>query len=124
MSAELLQEESLRDIGTDYKYGFHDTEDYIFKSGRGLTKELVTKISTMKKEPEWMLKFRLRALDIYNKKPMPTWGNCKLLNSIDFENIFYYIKPSEKQEKTGTKFPKASRTRSTDWAFLKPNANF
>lgn len=105
MSAELLQEESLRDIGTDYKYGFHDTEDYIFKSGRGLTKELVTKISTMKKEPEWMLKFRLRALDIYNKKPMPTWGNCKLLNSIDFENIFYYIKPSEKQEKDWNEVP-------------------
>jgi hypothetical protein len=49
-------------IGTDYQYGFHDKEDYIFKSGRGLTREIVTKISEMKKEPEWMLKFRLRAL--------------------------------------------------------------
>jgi Fe-S cluster assembly protein SufB len=105
MSAELLQEETLRDIGADYKYGFHDTEDYIFKSGRGLTKELVTKISTMKNEPEWMLKFRLRALDIYKKKPMPTWGNCKMLNDIDFENIFYYIKPSEKQEKDWNEVP-------------------
>jgi Fe-S cluster assembly protein SufB len=105
MSAELLQEETLRDIGTDYKYGFHDTEDYIFKSGRGLTKELVTKISTMKNEPEWMLQFRLRALEIYKKKPMPTWGNCKMLNDIDFENIFYYIKPSEKQEKNWDEVP-------------------
>src|SRR5258708_38652781 len=98
MSAELAQEKTLRELGTDYKYGFRDEEDYIFKSGRGLTKELVCKISQMKNEPEWMLKFRLRALDIFNKKPMPTWGNCKLLNDIDFQNIFYYIKPSEKQE--------------------------
>lgn len=86
-------------IGNDYKYGFSDKEDYIFKSGRGLTREIVEKISSMKNEPEWMLKFRLRALDIFNKKPMPTWGNCGLLNDIDFENIFYYIKPSQKQEK-------------------------
>ncbi len=86
-------------IGNDYKYGFSDKEDYIFKSGRGLTREIVEKISAMKNEPEWMLKFRLRALDIFNKKPMPTWGNCGLLNDIDFENIFYYIKPSQKQEK-------------------------
>ncbi|MBA4079555.1 MAG: Fe-S cluster assembly protein SufB, partial [Cyanobacteria bacterium PR.023] len=85
-------------IGNDYKYGFSDKEDYIFKSGRGLTREIVEKISAMKNEPEWMLKFRLRALDIFNKKPMPTWGNCGLLNDIDFENIFYYIKPSQKQE--------------------------
>jgi len=88
----------LEGIGNDYKYGFSDKEDYIFKSGRGLTREIVEKISSMKNEPEWMLKFRLRALDIFNKKPMPTWGNCGLLNDIDFENIFYYIKPSEKQE--------------------------
>src|SRR5271170_310022 len=99
MSTELAQNASLQELGTDYKYGFHDEEDYIFKSGRGLTKELVSKISTMKNEPEWMLKFRLRALDLFNKKPMPTWANSDLLNSIDFQNIFYYIKPSEKQEK-------------------------
>jgi Fe-S cluster assembly protein SufB len=98
MSAELAQEQALQGIGADYKYGFHDKEDYIFKSGRGLTEEIVTKISTMKNEPEWMLKFRLRALDLFRKKPMPTWANSELLNSIDFQNIFYYIKPSERQE--------------------------
>ena len=101
MSAELSQQENLRNVGNDYKYGFNDVEDYSFKSGRGLTKELVAKISQMKNEPEWMLKYRLRALDIFLKKPMPTWGNTKLLEDIDFDNIFYYIKPSEKQ--------------STDW---------
>jgi Fe-S cluster assembly protein SufB len=105
MSAELTQEKALRDLGTDYKYGFRDEEDYIFKSGRGLTKELVTKISNMKNEPEWMLNFRLRALALFNKKPMPTWGNSKLLNDIDFQNIFYYIKPSEKGEKNWEDVP-------------------
>src|SRR5262249_49520200 len=92
---------SIKDVGTDYKYGFSDVEKYAFKSQRGLTPEIVTQISKMKNEPEWMLEFRLRSLEIFRKKPMPNWGNSKLLNAIDFDNIFYYIKPSEKQ--------------STDW---------
>ncbi|MBX9937804.1 MAG: Fe-S cluster assembly protein SufB [Candidatus Obscuribacterales bacterium] len=96
---------ALEGIGTDYKYGFHDEEDYVFKSGRGLTKEIVTKISQMKKEPQWMLDFRLKAFDIFMKKPMPTWGNCDLLNGIDFQNIFYYIKPSMKGEKNWEDVP-------------------
>lgn len=100
-----LQSTRLEDIGNDYKYGFRDEEDYVFKSGRGLTPEIVRSISKMKNEPEWMLNFRLRALDIFNKKPMPTWGNCKLLNDIDFANIYYYIKPSEKQEKNWDDVP-------------------
>ncbi|MBS1991404.1 MAG: Fe-S cluster assembly protein SufB [Cyanobacteria bacterium SZAS LIN-3] len=111
MSADLafeppsLDSSSIDDIGTDYKYGFSDTEDYVFKSGRGLTREIVCKISEMKKEPEWMLKFRLRALDIFLKKPMPTWGNCGLLNDIDFDNIYYYIKPSQNSEKSWDDVP-------------------
>ncbi|MBN8658848.1 MAG: Fe-S cluster assembly protein SufB [Candidatus Obscuribacter phosphatis] len=96
---------ALEGIGTDYKYGFRDEEDYVFKSGRGLTKEIVTKISQMKKEPQWMLDFRLKAFDIFMKKPMPTWGNCDLLNDIDFQNIFYYIKPSIKGEKNWEDVP-------------------
>lgn len=105
MSAELAYDQKIREIGTDYKYGFRDKEDYIFKSGRGLTHELVTEISRMKNEPDWMLKFRLRALAIFLKKPMPTWGNTELLNAIDFQNIFYYIKPSEKGEKSWDEVP-------------------
>jgi Fe-S cluster assembly protein SufB len=107
MSAELTRNAMLHEVGADYdqKYGFSDKEDYTFKSGRGLTSEIVTKISQMKNEPEWMLKFRLRALDIFHKKPMPTWGNTKLLNDIDFQNIFYYIKPSEKQGKNWDEVP-------------------
>ncbi len=103
MSTELAKspannnELDVHQIGTDYKYGFSDKEDYIFKSGRGLTKEIVEYISRIKKEPQWMLDFRLKALDIFLKKPMPNWGNTELLNDIDFQNIFYYIRPSEKQ---------------------------
>ena len=81
----------------DYsKYGFSDKEDYVFKAKRGLSKEIVEEISRMKNEPEWMLKIRLKALEEFYKKPMPQWGAN--LNTIDFDNIFYYIKPSSKTE--------------------------
>lgn len=105
MSTELAPKVDVNDINTDYKYGFSDKEDYIFKSGRGLTPEIVKYISSIKKEPQWMLDFRLKALDIFLKKPMPKWGNTKLLNEIDFQNIFYYIKPSEKQGKNWDEVP-------------------
>jgi Fe-S cluster assembly protein SufB len=87
----------------DYQYGFHDKEDYFFKSERGLTREVVAGISKMKDEPEWMLDFRLRAYDHYVKRPMPTWGGN--LADIDFDNIFYYIRPTEKQGKTWDEVP-------------------
>ncbi len=105
MSAELVQHQTIQEIGSDYKYGFADKEDYIFKSGRGLTEEIVRTISKMKNEPEWMLAFRLRALAIFKKKPMPRWGNCGMLDGIDFENIYYYIKPSERGEKSWDEVP-------------------
>ncbi len=89
----------------DYKYGFHDDVESVFTSGRGLTRNLVEQISAMKKEPEWMLKFRLKALDIYEKKPMPSWGNTKLLKLLDFDNIRYYVRPSEKTEKNWDDVP-------------------
>ncbi|HEY9731839.1 MAG TPA: Fe-S cluster assembly protein SufB [Drouetiella sp.] len=106
MSAELIHDQSIGNIGNDYsQYGFQDKEDYVFKSGRGLTREIVEKISSMKNEPEWMLKYRLRALDIFLKKPMPKWGNCGLLDSIDFENIFYFVRSSERSEKSWDDVP-------------------
>jgi Fe-S cluster assembly protein SufB len=88
---------------TDYQYGFHDVEDYKFKSGRGLTREMVEQISAMKNEPDWMLQFRLKALEIFLRKPMPTWGAD--LSEIDFDNIHYYVKPSEKTEKSWDDVP-------------------
>ncbi len=87
----------------DYQFGFHDEEDYFFKSERGLTRETVINISKMKDEPEWMLDFRLKAYDHFLKRPMPEWGGD--LSGIDFDNIFYYIRPSEKQGKTWDEVP-------------------
>jgi len=82
------------DLTKDYKYGFSDPEQYAFKSRRGLDREIVEQISAFKHEPDWMLQFRLRALDIFLKKPMPTWPAADL-SEIDFQNIFYYVRPSE-----------------------------
>src|SRR4051794_34141632 len=84
-----------QDLTKDYKYGFSDPEQYAFKSRRGLDREVVEQISAYKQEPEWMLQFRLRALDIFQRKPMPTWPAADL-SEIDFQNIFYYVRPSEK----------------------------
>jgi Fe-S cluster assembly protein SufB len=83
-----------QDLSKDYKYGFSDPEQNFFKSRRGLDEEVVRQISAHKKEPEWMLQFRLKALDIFRKKPMPSWPAANLAE-IDFENIFYYVRPFE-----------------------------
>jgi len=83
----------MQEVQTDYRYGFHDPENYVFKSGRGLSREVVEQISEMKGEPEWMRQFRLKSLEYFNRRPMPNWGAD--LSTIDFGNIFYYVKPSE-----------------------------
>ena len=57
-----------------YLYGFHDDVENVFTSGRGLTRKLIEEISAMKGEPQWMRDFRLKSLEIFEKKPMPTWG--------------------------------------------------
>src|SRR6266550_345362 len=83
-----------QDLTKDYQYGFHDPEQYSFKSRRGLDREVVEQISAHKQEPEWMLQFRLRALEIFQRKPMPTWPSADL-SAIDFDNIFYYLRPTD-----------------------------
>ena len=96
----------LKGLGKDYEYGFHDsTAGYTFQSGRGLTRDIVERISDMKKEPAWMREFRLSSLDIFNKKPMPTWGNTQALGDIQFDNIHYYMKPTDKQGRTWEEVP-------------------
>src|SRR5215218_3148047 len=90
-------------IGNDYKYGFHDEENYFFKSGRGLSPELVASISEHKNEPEWMRKFRLKSLEYFLARPLPEWGGD--LSGIDFESIFYYIRPTEKQANSWEELP-------------------
>jgi Fe-S cluster assembly protein SufB len=97
--------EIVQGIGSDYaiKYGFHADEDYFFKSGRGLSHELVDAISSHKDEPDWMRKFRHKSLDYFLARPLPQWGGN--LNDIDFDNIFYYIKPTEKQASSWEDLP-------------------
>jgi Fe-S cluster assembly protein SufB len=90
-------------IGNDYKYGFRDEENYVFKSERGLTREVVEAISDHKNEPDWMRKFRLKSLEYFEARPLPEWGGD--LTQIDFENIYYYIKPTEKQAKSWEDLP-------------------
>src|SRR5438105_14244299 len=89
---------------TEYQYGFHDDNKPIFKSKRGLNRAVVEEISHMKNEPDWMRKFRLRALEMYERRPMPNWGSA-LLHEIDFDNIYYYLKPSEGQSRSWDDVP-------------------
>jgi len=91
------------DIVEEYKYGFSDPEDYVFKSKKGLNAEIVEEISTMKGEPHWMRDFRLKALDYFNKRPMPTWGAS--LDEIDFNDIFYYVKASSENQRSWEDVP-------------------
>ncbi|KAA0944183.1 Fe-S cluster assembly protein SufB [Sporosarcina sp. ANT_H38] len=90
------------DIG-DYKYGFADKDVSIFRSERGLTKEIVEEISGMKDEPKWMLDYRLKSLEMFYKMPMPQWGGD--LNSLKFDEITYYVKPSEGAERSWDEVP-------------------
>jgi len=90
------------DIG-EYKYGFQDRDVSVFRTERGLTKAVVEEISRMKNEPEWMLEERLKALEIFYDKPMPQWGGD--LSELDFDEIIYYVKPSEKQGRTWDEVP-------------------
>ncbi len=77
------------------KYGFHDEEQHVFKSRKGLDAEIVKQISDLKGEPQWMLDYRLKALEIFQKKPMPTWGGD--VGQIDFQDIYYYVKPTKQE---------------------------
>jgi Fe-S cluster assembly protein SufB len=99
----LTETEVVGGIKGEYKYGFHDPEDYFFKSGRGLSHELVAAISEHKNEPQWMRDFRLKSLDYFLARPLPEWGGN--VAEIDFDNIFYYIRPTENQAKSWEDLP-------------------
>jgi Fe-S cluster assembly protein SufB len=89
----------------DYRHGFHDAENYVFKSDKGLTREIVERISEMKGEPEWMREFRLKAYELFLSKPMPTWGDTALLSEIDFGNIHYFVKSTDRTERSWDDVP-------------------
>jgi Fe-S cluster assembly protein SufB len=87
-------EEIIASIGA-YGYGWHDPDDAGATARRGLDEEVVRNISALKDEPEWMLKTRLKALRLFERKPMPTWGSD--LSGIDFDQIKYFVRSTEKQ---------------------------
>jgi Fe-S cluster assembly protein SufB len=107
MAETLNENQSIANLGDDYavKYGFKDPEEYFHKGAKGVSHEVVEMISRLKKEPDWMRKFRHEALDIFLAKPMPRWGNSALLDTIDFDDIYYYIRPMEFQGRSWDDVP-------------------
>lgn len=89
----------------DYKYGFKTETKSVMDTGKGLTEKIVKEISDIKEEPEWMQTFRLTSHETFLTKPNPTWGPD--LSGVDFENITYYIKPSERSEHSWDDVPEA-----------------
>src|SRR3954463_412743 len=102
----IAEQQGLHGINADYteKYGFHDPENYLFKAPKGLTRELVEQISEFKNEPEWMLEFRLKALDHFLSRPQPTWGS-PMLADVYYDDIHYFVRASEKSSKTWDDVP-------------------
>jgi Fe-S cluster assembly protein SufB len=90
------------DIG-DYKFGFSYPDESVFKTRKGLDEAVVNAISDHKNEPDWMRQFRLQSLRAFNAKSMPNWGGD--LSDLDFEDIFYYAKPSNKKYETWDDVP-------------------
>ncbi|HJP40984.1 MAG TPA: Fe-S cluster assembly protein SufB [Dehalococcoidia bacterium] len=91
------------------KYGFFDEEDALFKANKGLTPEIVNLISDMKKEPDWMRKFRLRSLDLFQKSRDPRWAPDNGLDRIDFANIHYFVRATDRDERSWEDVPEYIR---------------
>ena len=97
------------DLGA-YKLGWHDVEYNEFKPAKGLNESIIRQMSEMKKEPKWMLDFRLKAYQRFLRKPIPQWGGGGALNDIDFDDIYYYIKPSGGQSKDWDMVPESIKS--------------
>ncbi|MGI5950593.1 MAG: Fe-S cluster assembly protein SufB [Brooklawnia sp.] len=103
----LVQAEQIESIG-QYRYGWHDSDEAGATARRGLNEEVVRGISAIKDEPEWMLERRLRALKLFERKPMPTWGAD--LSGIDFDTIKYFVRSTERQATTWEELPEDIKT--------------
>jgi Fe-S cluster assembly protein SufB len=103
---KLSENEQLSRINADYdeRYGFHDAENYLYKAPKGINREIVEKISEFKSEPLWMREFRLKALDYFLARPMPTWGS-PMLAEVDFDDIHYFVRASERSERSWDDVP-------------------
>jgi len=86
-----------------YKYGFHDPEKYVYKARKGLDRDVVEMISSIKGEPDWMRAYRLHSLEHFQQRPIPTWGAN--LQQIDFNDIYYYLKPTDKKQRSWDEVP-------------------
>jgi Fe-S cluster assembly protein SufB len=102
MATDLSTATANDQIGEINKYDFHTESKAVFKARKGVDAEIVRQISDMKNEPAWMLGFRLRSLEIFESKPMPKWGGSI---DIDFQDIYYYLKPTDHQGKTWDDVP-------------------
>ncbi|NMB94025.1 MAG: Fe-S cluster assembly protein SufB [Flexilinea flocculi] len=101
---EKSQDIQLKGIGdSDYQYGFQDPDVSVFKTREGLDEDVVRQISAMKGEPEWMLDYRLKGLKHFQQRPMPSWGPD--LSDLDLDHLIYYVRPSEKSEKSWDEVP-------------------
>ena len=89
-------------VGEINKYNFRTETTGVFKAKKGLNREVVNQISDIKEEPDWMREFRLKSLEIFESKPMPKWGGSI---DIDFQDIFYYLRPTDHQGKTWDDVP-------------------
>lgn len=105
-TAPKTDEEIIESMG-GYNYGWHDPDAAGASAKRGLDRDVVMDISALKEEPEWMLKARLKALDIFQKKPLPTWGAD--LSGIDFDRIKYFVRSTEKQATSWEDLPEDIR---------------
>src|SRR5207244_1473852 len=91
-----------------------DPEKYVYKSRKGLDREIVEMISSMKDEPEWMRAYRLHSLEHFQQRPLPTWGAN--LAQIDFNDIYYYLKPTEKKQRSWDEVPEDNKLASLNSA--------
>lgn len=98
----MTQDETIASIG-NYEYGWHDADLAGVNAQRGLSEDVVRNISALKNEPEWMLETRLKSLRLFDKKPMPHWGAD--LSGIDFDNIKYFVRSTEKQATSWEELP-------------------
>ena len=103
MAQQLEEHVEVRAMKGEYQFGFHDPDQSVFRARKGVDREIVEQISAMKDEPAWMRDIRLKALEIFLQKPMPGWGGN--VHEINFDDIYYYVKPTQGEGRTWEDVP-------------------